>query len=61
MDIGLKISSDMNALMKEVEKEIEKEALKLLIEAVESAVNRVREKQLKQPYQDHTGNLLSPS
>lgn len=59
MNIGLHITTDMKALMQEVEKEIEKEALKLLIEAVEYTVDKVRKKQVEQPYQDHTGNLYS--
>lgn len=59
MKLGFEITTDMNALSKEIEKEIEKEALNLLIEAIETSVERVRKKQLNQPYQDHTGNLLS--
>jgi len=59
MKFGLEITTNMKALSKEIEEQIEKEALELLIEAVETSIERVRRKQLKQPYQDHTGNLLS--
>ncbi|SMG32249.1 hypothetical protein [Sphingobacterium psychroaquaticum] len=61
MNIGLQITTDMNALMKEVEKEIEKETIKHLSAVLERSVELVRNKISEggDAYQDHTGNLRS--
>lgn len=59
MKFGFEITTDMKTLSREIEMEIERETLELLIEAIETSIERVRKKQLNQPYEDHTGNLLS--
>jgi len=61
MKIGVHITTDMKALMQEVEKEIEKETLKHLSAVLERGVELVRNKISKggDHYQDHTGNLRS--
>lgn len=57
--VKLELVTDMKALMAEVEKKANEEILKKLIQAGDLAIDKIRKKMGRQPYQDQTGDLRS--